>query len=113
MATLLNWWFLPTGEVASERVCPAACAAGLLYKAYIPKQFEKVTLSDSLFSAIRTFHILLGSTVTAILGGESQMGLFCLVVKLRRKGSATNGIGAFHSLLDAKTTYNDQRSYPI
>ena len=27
MAILLNWWILPAGEVASRRVCPAACAA--------------------------------------------------------------------------------------
>ena len=28
-AILLNGWNLPTGGVASGRVCPAACAAGL------------------------------------------------------------------------------------
>ena len=26
---LLNGWILPTGEAASGRVCPEACAAGL------------------------------------------------------------------------------------
>ena len=26
---LLNGWIFPTGEVASGRVCPAVCAAGL------------------------------------------------------------------------------------
>ena len=26
---LLNGWILPTGRVASGRVCPVACAAGL------------------------------------------------------------------------------------
>ena len=31
MAILLNRWILPTGRVASGKVCPAACAAGLLY----------------------------------------------------------------------------------
>ena len=30
-AILLNGWILPTGGVASGRVCPAACAAGLYY----------------------------------------------------------------------------------
>ena len=30
-AILLNWWILPTGGVASGRVCPAACAAGLFF----------------------------------------------------------------------------------
>ena len=29
MAILLNGWILPTGGVASGRVCPAAWAAGL------------------------------------------------------------------------------------
>ena len=29
-AILLNGWILLTGRVASGRVCPAACAAGLL-----------------------------------------------------------------------------------
>ena len=29
MAFLLNVWILPTGGVASGRVCPAACAADL------------------------------------------------------------------------------------
>ena len=28
MAILLNGWILPTGGVASGKVCPAACAAG-------------------------------------------------------------------------------------
>ena len=28
-AILLNEWILPAGGVASGRVCPAACAAGL------------------------------------------------------------------------------------
>ena len=32
MSILLNWWILPTGRVASGRVCPAACtAAGLFF----------------------------------------------------------------------------------
>ena len=30
MVILLNGWIFPTGGVASERVCPAACAACLL-----------------------------------------------------------------------------------
>ena len=30
-AILMNGWILPTGGVASGRVCPAACAAGLLF----------------------------------------------------------------------------------
>ena len=29
LAILLNGWILPIGGVSSERVCPAACAAGL------------------------------------------------------------------------------------
>ena len=29
MAILLNGWIFPTGGVASGRICPAACAAGL------------------------------------------------------------------------------------
>ena len=28
-AVLMNGWILPTGRVALEMVCPAACAAGL------------------------------------------------------------------------------------
>ena len=36
MAILLNVWILPTGGVASGRVCPAAYAAGLF-----PIQFNK------------------------------------------------------------------------
>ena len=30
-AILLNGWILPTGGAALGRVCPAACAAGLLF----------------------------------------------------------------------------------
>ena len=31
MAILLNWWILPSGRVASGRVCPAACCGAGLF----------------------------------------------------------------------------------
>ena len=42
-AILLNGWILPTGGVASGRVCPAACAAGLFIYTYTSfKMVKKV-----------------------------------------------------------------------
>ena len=41
-AIFLNWWILPTGEVASGRVCPAACAASLFIS--MPEQVAESVL---------------------------------------------------------------------
>ena len=37
------------------------------------------------------FNCMIGSEFTAMLRGEWQMGRFCLVVKLPRRGHVTNG----------------------
>ena len=44
MAILLNVWILPTGGVASGRVCPSACAAGLFNTAVL----KRLVLQDLL-----------------------------------------------------------------
>ena len=45
-AILLNGWILPTGGVASGRVCPTACAAGLFNYTLILKK----NINQSLFN---------------------------------------------------------------
>ena len=50
-AIWLNGWILPTGGVPSGRVCPAACAAGLL--------MSKLTFLSTLLSKITLFSFFL------------------------------------------------------
>ena len=45
-AILMNTWILPTGGVASGRVCPAACSAGLFFFIYNFFSSDKVVGLD-------------------------------------------------------------------
>ena len=102
-AVLLNGLILPSGEVASGRVCPAACAAGLFEDQLIPKDLANKWMNRSKYLA----GLAIEDEVVLVTGCSQQS--YCIWTHGRDTGS-TNGFyvclrGISQSLRQATVIY--------